>query len=299
MEKKRLKFKPFVIVFIVIIIIIIAVQIFSAAKFETILAAQGEVIDGFWTNVLILRDEKVLKSPVKGKVKLLADEGERISVGKKVAEIETNKGKYNFYNQQAGIISFAVDGLEEKINIEKMDQINLNQFEKIKGKYQHLITGDKLNKNEDLFRMVNNFKLFLLLEVPKEQLDRFRINELIFLKDRHLEQLFEARIFDIKHNLNKSFFYIKVERFIPHWLNIRWVELNIIKNIYRGIKIPRKAVFTQPSGKGVLKISGYNKYEFQELRIIDGNEDFVIVQGLEIGEEIIINPEDFNYGREL
>lgn len=299
MRKKKLNFKPFVIVFLLIIIIIIGFQLFTAAKFETILAAHGEVVDGFWADVLILRDEKVIRSPFNAKVNLLADEGERISSGQKVAEVTANKQRYNFYNHQAGIISFAVDGLEEKINIENMNQINLNQFDEIKGNYQHLLTGDKIKKNEALFRIINNFQLYLLVEVPKNQVDRFRINELIFLKDKNFEQLFEARIFDIRHSLNKSFFYIKVEQFIPRWLNIRWADLNIIKNIYRGIKIPRKAVFTQPSGKGILKVSGYNKYEFQEISIIDGNEEFVIVRGLEIGEEIITNPEDFNYGREV
>lgn len=299
MKKKNLNFKPFVLIFGLIIILIIGFQLFSAAKFETIFAAQGEVVDGFWSDALILRDESLLRSPFRGRVKLLAGEGQRVSAGEKVAEIKTDQQEYNFYNQQAGIISFAVDGLEEKINTEKINQINLNEFEEIKGNYQHLLSGNKIKEDEVLFRIVNNFKLFLILEVPQKQRDRFRINELVFLKGRQFEQLFEARIYDIRQSLNKSFFYLKVEQFIPHWLNIRWVELNVIKNIYRGIKIPRRAVFTQPSGRGVLKLSGYNKYEFQEITIVDGNEEFVIVSGLEVGEEIITNPEDFNYGREV
>ena len=89
-----------------------------------------------------------------------------------------------------------------------------------------------------------------------------------------------------------------MDQFVPKWTNRRRIDLNIIKNIYRGIKIPRKAVFNQPSGRGVLKVSGYNKFEFQEITILNGNEKYVIVEGLEIGEEIITNPEDFSYGRE-
>jgi len=57
-------------------------------------------------------------------------------------------------------------------------------------------------------------------------------------------------------------------------------------------------VFNQLSGQGVLKVTGYNKYEFQEVFILNGNEEYVIVSGLKIGEEIITNPEDFDYGRE-
>lgn len=298
--KKNINFKPFVILFILLIIFIIGVQFFSAAKYETILAAQGEVIDGFWSDVLIVRDEEVFRSPQKGKLKLLISEGDRYASGKKIAEINSSNKKQNIYNKKAGIVSFAVDGLETEVNIENLKKINLNNFAKLKGNYKHLISGENIKKNELLYRIINNFKLYLIAEVPENYSDRFRINELIFLAEKSYDDLLiDAKIVDIRHNLDNTFFYIKVEQFIPQWINRRRININIIKNIYRGIKIPRKAVFSQPSGKGVLKVSGYNKYEFKEVVILNGNEDYVIVTGLEIGEEIIINPKDLNYGREV
>jgi len=45
-KKKNISFKPFVLIFILIITLIIGIQIFGAARFESVLAAQGEVIDG-------------------------------------------------------------------------------------------------------------------------------------------------------------------------------------------------------------------------------------------------------------
>ena len=297
-KNKSTNFKPFVAAFILIIVFIIGVQIFGAARFESILAAQGEVIDGFWTDVLIVRDEKVVKSPIAGRVDLTAGDGDRIASGKKIAEISSSNQRQKIFNHKAGIISFAVDGLENKINIDNLYQVNLNNLEQLKGNYKHLISGDRIKKNEALYRIINNFKLYLIAEVPKSQADRFRINELIFLKQKNSDKLIEAKISDIRQNLEDTFFYIELERFIPEWTNRRRINLNIIKNIYRGIKIPRSAVFNQPSGQGVLKVTGYNKYEFQEVVILDGNDQHVIVSGLEIGEEIITNPEDFNYGRE-
>ena len=297
-KKKKINFKPFVIIFILIIIIIIGIQLFGAARFESILAAQGEVIDGFWSDVLIVRDEKVIKAPVTGQTELLVGEGERLAAGKKLAEINYSDQKQKIFNQKAGIVSFAVDGLEEEINIENLNQINLNKFDNFKGDYQHLLSGDRVNKNEPLYRVINNFELYLIAKVPEAQSDRFRIDEVIFLEQKNSDKLFEAEIINIRHNLRDTFFYIKVDQFIPQWINRRRINLNIIKNIYRGIKIPREAVFSQPSGQGVLKVSGYNKYEFQEVVILNGNKDYVIVSGLEVGEEIITNPEDFDYGRE-
>lgn len=297
-RKYKINFKLFVILFIIIIFLILAIQIFGAANFKTVLASQGEVIDGFWSEVLILRDEKVVKSPFSGKVELFVGEGNRLSAGEKLLKIRSSLQEQFIFNSEAGIVSFAFDGLENKINISNLKSINLNKIDSYKGDYHHLLTGDMVSKNEPLYRVINNFKLYLIVEVPKKQLDRFSLNELIFLAPKNSENLFKARIIDIRHNLNESYFYIAVDRFIPEWINRRRINLNIIKNIYRGIKIPRKAVFNLPSGKGVLKVSGYNKYDFQKVDIVDGNEKNVIVSGLKIGEEIIINPEDFDYGRE-
>lgn len=298
-EKKTINFKPFVLIFIVIITLIIAIQIFGAARFETILAAQAEVVDGFWAEALIVRDEKVITSPISGRVKLMVGEGDRLATGKKLAEIKSANNNQKIFNQKAGLVSFAVDGLETKVNLDNLNKLNLQQFEKLNGHYKQLLSGDKIAEGDPLYRIVNNFKLFIIVKVPKTQLERFRINELIFLEQKNSEELFEARIVDIRQSLEHSFFQIEIEQFVPEWINRRKIKLNIIKNIYRGIKIPKKAVFNQPSGRGVLKVTGYNKYEFKKIKILNGNDHSVIVDGLEVGEEIITNPEDFNYGREV
>ncbi|PXV69983.1 HlyD family efflux transporter periplasmic adaptor subunit [Halanaerobium congolense] len=297
-KKKNISFKPFVLIFILIITLIIGIQIFGAARFESVLAAQGEVIDGFWSDVLIVRDEILINSPITGRVELLVGEGDRLASGEKLAVIKSSAQSQKIFNKKAGIVSFAVDGLESRLNPNSLNQINLNNFDELQGNYKHLLSGDRIKKEESLYRIINNFKLYLLAEVPESQSDRFNIGELIFLEEKNTKKLYEARITNIRHNLEKTFFQIKVEQFIPQWINRRRIELNIIKNIYRGIKIPRKAVFNQLSGQGVLKVTGYNKYEFQEVFILNGNEEYVIVSGLEIGEEIITNPEDFDYGRE-
>lgn len=297
-KKKNINFKPFVIIFILIITVIIAAQFFTAVRFETIFAAQGEVIDGFWSDLLIVRDEKVFSTPKSGELKILISEGDRYAFGKKIAQVNSTNQNQNIYNKRAGIVSFAVDGLEAEINFKNLKEINLNNFAKIKGNYRHLISGDKIKEDESLYRIINNFQLHLIAEVPENYSDRFRVNELVFLQEKNQDNLIEARIIDIRNKLDKKFFYIKVEQFIPQWISRRRVNINIIKNIYRGIKIPRQAVFNQLSGQGVLKVSGYNQYEFKEVVILNGNEDYVIVTGLEIGEEIITNPQDLNYGRE-
>jgi putative membrane fusion protein len=300
MKKRKaiLNFKFFVIVFILVISGIIGFQIFGAARFETVLAEQGEVIDGFWTNAVVIRDEKVIKPPVSGRVEYTAIEGDRAPYGSKIAEIESQDKIKNVFNSEAGIISFAVDGLEDKLNKDKLNQLDLDKLDEYKGNYQHRISGKMIKESEPLYRIINNFELYLIVPAEKKQAERFRKNEIVFIQENNSSDLLKARIIRINHESEKSYIFVKMDLFVPEWINVRKVKINFIKNIYRGIKIPRKAVFNQPTGRGILKVTGYNKYEFQEIKIIDGNQEEVIISGVEIGDEIITNPEDFNYGRE-
>ncbi len=290
-------FKLFVIIFILIIFGIIGFQIFGEAKLETILAEQGEVIDGFWTKALIIRDEKVIKSPVSGRVDFADIEGDRASYGSEIAKIKSQNNNKRVYNSAAGIISFAVDGLEDKLNKDDFYQLDLRKFDEYKGSYQHMISGRMISESEPLYRIINNFELYLIVPADKKQAERFRKNEIVFIQENNSSDLLKAKVLKIKQEKEKSYIFVKMELFVPEWINVRKVKINFIKNIYRGIKIPKDAVFNQPSGQGVLKVTGYNKYEFQEIMIIDGNQEEVIVSGLEIGDEIITNPEDFDYGR--
>nr|WP_114474566.1 HlyD family efflux transporter periplasmic adaptor subunit [Halanaerobium sp. DL-01] len=294
--KKR--FLPYVIFFIVFVLIIIITHILDFSDYDIITAAHGEIIDGFETKALIIRDEKNIKSPAAGKVNLSSLEGDRISTGTKVAEISLENGNLSIYNKIPGILSYATDGLESTVIPSNMNKLDLNNIEKYKGNYRHLISGNKIEQGKTLYRIINNFRLFLIVPAEKEEAERFRINEIIFLTEQKKTDLIRGRIIDITEGIDKSFIFVKMDIFVPKWINIRWIDINFIKNIYRGIKIPRSAVFTQPSGQGVLKLSGYNKHVFQEVIVVDGDQENVIVKGLEVGVQVIVNPEDFNYGIE-
>lgn len=300
MKKKSVKkrFLPYVVFFIVFVAVIIITQILDFSNYDLITAAHGEIIDGFETTALVVRDEKNIKSPLAGEVDLSSLEGDRISAGTKIADIDGENRSLTIYNKIPGVLSFASDGLEDLITPSNMTELDFNNLEKYKGNYRHLISGNKVEKGQNLYRIINNFRLFLVVPAEREEAERFRVNEVVFLTENKKTELIRGKIIDINYGVEQSYIFVKTDIFIPEWINIRWADINFIKNIYRGIKVPRKAVFTQPSGQGVLKLSGYNKHVFQEVVVVDGDQDQVIVKGLEVGDKVIINPEDFNYGIE-
>ncbi len=296
-EQKKSKLSYFVFLFIAILLVIIIYQLIDLRNFKLATAVHGEVIDGFKSKALVIREEKVFRAPYKGIVEVLKEENQRINSGEKVAIIKNQSNQYPIYNHRAGIISYATDGLEKILNEQSLADISVQNLNNYERSYQHLINNNRVQKGEPVYRIVNNYQLYLAVPTTSQEAEEYRLGEIIFINDGKDDDLIEGEIIRIDNNIEQSLIIVKLERYIPRWTNLRWVDVRFIKNIYRGIRIPRKAIFTKPDGQGVLLLRNSGSYFFREIIIVDGNDNHAIVEGLDVGDNVITNPEDFNFGR--
>ncbi len=253
-----------------------------------------ELVDGFSTEGLLIRKEKIYYADQAGSLILLKEEGERVGYGQSIIKINNEI----LYNHSPGLVSYAMDGLEDDLTMESIDSISLSKFSNYKRQYKQLVNNEHIEKGQAVFRIINNNSLHIVIKTDEIELQRYQDNEKVFIKpDFVKERILEANIIKRVSEEGEGLLIIKVDTFLKEWLNMRRAEFTFIKNIYRGITIPRKAIFTNPNGEGVLVYQADGGYKFSEVNILNGNDEFVIINGIEIGQKIIINPEDIDYGR--
>ena len=257
----------------------------------------GQVIDGFNTKAVIVRDEKLYRAPVSGKISYFQNEGERLSSGKAVMKISNNNSNRTIYSRKSGILSYNFDKHEDDINPDKMFKLNLNNLNDIKNNYKSNDENEYVNKGEAIFRIINNTNNFLIINIDKKEADRFWINETVFISNVDDNKLFEAKIIDINRRNEKAKITIELKRFIRDWLSIRKKEVQIVKNIYRGIVVPNSAVFPSKNGYQVAIVSPNNDYKSKNINIIFEGEEKMIIEGIDVGENILINPAEENFNR--
>ena len=273
--------------------ILLFIFLFSE-RLEVIEARHGELIDGFGTEALLIRDETVFKAPVSGNVDFEKYDGERVSHGDRIITIDA----FNVYCQKPGIISFSTDGLEDLLRPENIGLISTERFSDFERDFQQLSRGSYVNEGQTLYRIANNFVLYLMFNTTTKEAERYSENEVVFVKTGNEERLFRGRVKNITTNQEESLLTIKLENFLQEWLDLRWVDIKFIKNIYRGIVIPQSAVFNQPQGRGVLVVDPRGEYYFREIEIKFAVDEKLIVDNVNNGDRIIANPEVVNYGRE-
>ncbi|MFW6287768.1 MAG: HlyD family efflux transporter periplasmic adaptor subunit [bacterium] len=292
-NKKKRK-SVYFFVFLLILFVIIAYNFLLSNRVVVVTADYNEIIDGFLTRGLIVRDERVYTTSQSGHINIFQKEGQRVAYGQPIASINGD----TLYNYQPGLVSYATDGLEENLTPESISNITFEEFTAYKRNYNQWVNNEYIKAGQAAFRIIDNNCFYLVVKTTAKEVERYRNNEMVFVKPEDFDgRIYEAFIVKRVIENEEGLLFIKLDTFIKEWLNMRRAEFIFIKNIYRGITIPRKAVFTNTQGEGVLIIRPDGEYKFVELTIMKGNEEFVVVKGIDIGEKVITNPEDIDYGR--
>ena len=295
-KSKFISWKYFV--FITLIIIgLISFFILKEDNLQTTRISYQEIVSGFETKGLVIRDEKIFKAPISGKINILINEGERAAYGEKIAYIENENQKYNIYTKEPGIISYAHDGLENLLKYGNITPQVLDNYDDYERNYKQYISGNKIEKGSVLYRIINNNNQYLLIEVEEDRAQMFNQNETVFIDRDNEKKFIKAKIKKIYEYEDINYLLLDLNYYIKEWNNIRWVDIKLIKNIYEGLAVPNSAIFKTASGTKILLYTFDNEIKTKDIKVIETTKDWSIVENLEIGDKVITNPENVNYGR--
>jgi len=295
-KNKFISWKYFV--FITLIIIgLISFFILKEDNLQTTRISYQEIVSGFETKGLVIRDEKIFKAPISGKINILINEGERAAYGEKIAYIENENQKYNIYTKEPGIISYAHDGLENLLKYGNITPQVLDNYDDYERNYKQYISGNKIEKGSVLYRIINNNNQYLLIEVEEDRAQMFNQNETVFIDRDNEKKFIKAKIKKIYEYEDINYLLLDLNYYIKEWNNIRWVDIKLIKNIYEGLAVPNSAIFKTASGTKILLYTFDNEIKTKDIKVIETTKDWSIVENLEIGDKVITNPENVNYGR--
>lgn len=295
-KRKFISWKYFVFI-IIVIISLVSFFVLKKDNIQTTRISYKEIVSGFETKGLVIRDEKTFKAPISGEINLLLNEGERAAYGEKIAYIENEDTKYNIYSKEPGIISYSHDGLEKSLKYGNITPQVLDDYDDYKRNYKQYISGNKIEKNSILYRTINNYNQYLLIKVGNEKAQLFNKKETVFIDKDNDKSFIKAKIKKIYKYEDKSFLLLDLNYYVKEWNNIRWVDIKLIKNIYEGLAVPNSAVFKTATGTKVLLYTFDNEIKSKNIKVIETTEKYSIIENIEIGEKVITNPENVNYGR--
>lgn len=164
-----------------------------------------------------------------------------ISLSKNLQKIKKeNAGTKGFSlvkASQTGIISFSTDGYED-LNIDDIDE---NSFKEMKDKWEQLRTDKKVKVGMPVYRVVTSEKWSLLVPLTKEQYQKIVTKETVVVKIKK-DNVSMSPSVQAFTSSGKYYANLHFDKYMIHYLNNRYLDIEIEFNSATGLKIPLSSI---------------------------------------------------------
>lgn len=135
-----------------------------------------------------------------------------------------------------GVVSYRVDGLEEKLSLEKFGEITEQYLENL-----DLKTGKIVSTSNDCGKVIDNFKCYIAVTMNSKESKEAKVNDIVQLRISNNEE-YKAKIVQINEESGKRTIIFQINNMSEDLINHRKIAVDIIWWSKTGLKIPKQAL---------------------------------------------------------
>lgn len=139
----------------------------------------------------------------------------------------------------AGIVSYRVDGLEQKLTTE--------QFNEITEKYLNdldLRTGKIVSTSNECGKVIDNFKCYMAITMNSKNAMEAKVNDSVKLRISNSEE-YNAKIVQINEESGKRIIIFEMDKMTEDLINHRKIVIDVIWLDVSGLKVPKQALIKE------------------------------------------------------
>lgn len=201
------------------------------------------------------------------------------------SSITTHKMPY--YSSQAGYITYKIDGLENDYKFDSVMEMTPSTTVKKDYTLSDKSKSETVAENEGIFKIIRNFDYYIAATTDNEKAKLFE--EKKFIKTRILAEGSQHEVWGYIEKINygseQSVLILYFDDYFYKIYDKRYVNLELITDIYDGLKISTKALTEHNGLTGVYVQDASNIIKFFPVVILGKNEEYAIIStGDYIGE---------------
>jgi putative membrane fusion protein len=271
-------------------LLLLAVQKGSTLLIRVEAVSMGGIEQAFHVPAIIIKNERVVLAPGRGRLENLVREGERARNGSQIGQFY-QEGKLKATSISAsdsGIISFHPDGWEGILRDFSLENGDRKIFE-----FEPRLLNDgsfQYEAGDPILKIVDNLaamKMLILLQ-PVQEEEPLKVDEQVMIRygDDYLEN---AVCEEIWTGDDRHVAILSLPGYYEPFVKERKIEVDCITQRYKGFLVPEKALVENDGEDGVYVIK-QEKIKYQPIEvevIIDGK---AVAKGLEEGDIIVTTP---------
>ena len=187
--------------------------------------------------------KKNIDTLISKKINFIGDVTENKEVKSLIQERKTleNKLKNGSEYQRApksGIVSYRVDGLEEKLTTENFDIINEKYLDSF-----GLKTGQIISASNESGKVIDNFKCYIAITLNSKEAMQAKVNDKVKIRISNDEE--DAKIIQINEESGKRTIIFEMNQMSENLINHRKIAVDVIWWDVSGLKVPNQALIKE------------------------------------------------------
>lgn len=202
------------------------------------------------------------------------------------------------------MLSYKVDGLEEKLTVDSIENINEEFINSL-----NLKTGQVISSSNESGKIINNYECYIVTVLNNEQANELTEGKSIKLRMVNGDEI-SAKISKVKDDNNKKIVTFKINKDVEELIDYRKINFDIIYWSYSGLKVPNSSIIEEDGLKYVVRVrAGYrdkilvkvakqndtytiiDEYTVDELKGLGWTStEIVNKKSIGIYDEILVNP---------
>ena len=252
-------------------------------------------------NQLITKKAKIVgeKSPSGSYLKELNDQRAKL-------EQELNNGSETITAPKSGILSYRVDGLEDKLTVDNFSSLSEEFLENL-----NLKTGKLIATSDECGKIVDNFTAYIATISTSEQSKQAKIGDKVKIRLSNSKEIDAEISYISQENEEKTLLVLKISNEIVELCNYRKISFDLIWWSYTGLKVPNQSIVEQDGLKYVVRnragylskilvkvekqndkysiITNYTSEELKELGYT--SSEITNMKNISIYDEILLTPD--------
>lgn len=234
---------------------------------------------------ILVKEEKVIRSPVSGKIHFAAEDGNRLEMGAPAAEVMAVEGGgvvHKLVTPAAGMFCSRLDGLETILTPANLDVLDFSSLDRIGHK--HVSEGDRVEKGQAVFKLIDNLSAtYFYAEAAKTGFPAELLEKPHWFKatwDNHPLMIKTFKIVEKEGGWEGLF---QLSNFPDELVHNRKVDLNITTNRLAGLLVPQHAVVYKDETPG-LYLSVKKRAQWVPVKVEGELNGKVSISGKGLGE---------------
>lgn len=165
-------------------------------------------------------------------------------------EIENQLKNNSKYEKapSSGIVSYRVDGLEEKLTFQNLDSITSEMLENL-----HLITGQIVTTSTKEGKIIDNFECYIAVSTKSDEAKKAKIGDNVKLKLATNKEI-PAEVARIKEEKDGRLVIFKINQSVEYLTGYRKISLDIIWWKEQGLRVPNSSIIYENGLSYIIRI---------------------------------------------